>query len=64
MFPHQTVNHLFTRYYRGTNTTETDSGTGLGMAISKQLIALHNGSIRVQSKPGEGTVIRILLPLG
>ncbi len=59
----QTVNHLFTRYYRGTNTTETDSGTGLGMAISKQLIALHNGSIRVQSKPGEGTVIRILLPL-
>ncbi|WP_194287384.1 sensor histidine kinase [Gracilibacillus oryzae] len=59
----ETVQHLFTRYYRGTNTTESDSGTGLGLAISKQLIELHDGSISVQSKPGEGTTIRILLPV-
>ncbi len=58
-----TVQHLFTRYYRGTNTTDSDNGTGLGLAISKQLIELHNGSISVQSKPGKGTTIRILLPV-
>lgn len=59
----ETVQHLFTRYYRGTNTTESVSGTGLGLAISKQLIELHDGSISVKSKPGEGTTIRILLPV-
>ncbi|SHM77281.1 Signal transduction histidine kinase [Gracilibacillus kekensis] len=58
-----TLQHLFTRYYRGTNTTDLDSGTGLGLAISKQLIDLHNGSISVQSEPGEGTTIRMLLPV-
>lgn len=58
-----TVQHLFTRYYRGTSTTESVSGTGLGLAISKQLIELHDGSINVKSKPGEGTTIRILLPV-
>ncbi|MDX8045365.1 HAMP domain-containing sensor histidine kinase [Gracilibacillus sp. S3-1-1] len=59
----ETVQHLFTRYYRGTNTTDTNSGTGLGLAITKQLIELHNGSISVQSKLGSGTTIRILLPI-
>lgn len=59
----ETVQHLFTRYYRGTNTTESVSGTGLGLAISKQLIELHDGSISVKSKPEEGTTIRILLPV-
>lgn len=58
-----TVNQLFQRYYRGTSTKESSSGTGLGMAITKQLIKLHGGSIQVTSRPGEGTRFRILLPL-
>ncbi|MGF2614519.1 HAMP domain-containing histidine kinase [Rossellomorea vietnamensis] len=59
----QTVNSLFQRYYRGTNTSDSGSGTGLGMAITKQLVQLHQGSINVKSRPGEGTSIRILMPL-
>ncbi|RIW32522.1 sensor histidine kinase [Bacillus salacetis] len=59
----KTVNSLFQRYYRGTNTSDTGSGTGLGMAITKQLIQLHQGSINVKSTPGEGTSIRILMPV-
>lgn len=59
----KTVNSLFQRYYRGTNTSDSGSGTGLGMAITKQLIQLHQGSISVKSTPGEGTSIRILMPV-
>ncbi|MDZ5712670.1 sensor histidine kinase [Jeotgalibacillus haloalkalitolerans] len=58
-----TVNHLFNRYFRGTNTSDSGSGTGLGMAITKQLVQLHKGSINVNSKPGKGTIFRILLPV-
>ncbi|CAM3990587.1 sensor histidine kinase [Mesobacillus zeae] len=58
----ETVNKLFQRYYRGTNTSESGSGTGLGMAITKQLVEVHGGSINVKSTLKEGTVFRILLP--
>jgi two-component system sensor histidine kinase HydH len=38
-------------------------GTGLGLAIVHQIIESHRGDIRVESRPGEGTVFRIRLPL-
>jgi len=59
----ETLNRLFERYYRGTNTSSSNNGTGLGMAITKKLIELHGGSIKVKSELGKGTYIRILLPL-
>lgn len=59
----ETLNRLFERYYRGTNTSSSKNGTGLGMAITKKLIELHGGSINVKSESGKGTYIRILLPL-
>ena len=59
----ESLNNLFTRYYRGTNTSESGSGTGLGMAITKQLVQLHGGSINVKSTPEKGTMFRILIPL-
>ena len=40
------------------------SGMGLGLAISKIIIAAHNGSIDVASKVGKGTTVTIRLPLG
>ncbi|WP_282137154.1 sensor histidine kinase [Rossellomorea aquimaris] len=59
----ETLDKLFQRYYRGTSTTKTTSGSGLGMAISKQLIELHGGSINVTSAPGKGTKVRIIVPV-
>ena len=43
--------------------TTKERGTGLGLAITKQLIELHHGTIRIASRPGEGTTVTIRLPL-
>lgn len=59
----ETLNKLFQRYYRGTNTSDSSNGTGLGMAITKQLVHLHGGSIQVNSTPQKGTTVRIILPI-
>jgi signal transduction histidine kinase len=38
-------------------------GTGLGLAIVARIIEAHHGEIAVKSRPGQGTIIRIVLPL-
>ncbi len=57
------LKNLFERYYRGTNTEGNTNGTGLGMAIAKQIIEAHGGNINVNSKQGIGTSILIEFPL-
>ncbi|WP_274308982.1 sensor histidine kinase [Solibacillus daqui] len=52
-----TLDNLFERYYRGTNSEENTSGSGLGMSIAKQLTVAHEGEISVISKQGYGTEI-------
>ena len=57
-----TKEQLFNRYYRGTNTTEHTEGSGLGMAITQQLVHLHGGKIEVRSAVGQGTIFKIFVP--
>ncbi len=42
--------------------TRTAGGVGLGLAITKQLVELHEGTIRVISEPGNGTEMRFSIP--
>ncbi|MCE3256590.1 MAG: signal transduction histidine kinase [Nitrobacter vulgaris] len=42
--------------------TKVHAGSGLGLAIAKSLVNLHSGSMRLRSKPGAGTVVRVTLP--
>jgi two-component system cell cycle sensor histidine kinase PleC len=42
--------------------TKTYHGSGLGLAIAKSLASLHGGSMRLRSKLGSGTVVRVSLP--
>lgn len=55
------LKYIFERYYRGTNTNVSSESSGLGMAISKQIIDAQGGSIRVESTLGRGTDIDIIL---
>lgn len=43
--------------------TTKQSGLGLGLFTSKQIIAMHSGKIEVSSTPGTGTTFRVLLPV-
>ncbi|WP_407515404.1 response regulator [Tamlana fucoidanivorans] len=53
---------IFERYY-STNSNDKDSGTGIGLALSKRLVKLHQGEIKVESIEGVGTKFIISLPL-
>lgn len=44
-------------------TKPTGQGTGLGLSLSYDIIKAHGGEIQVESKAGEGTVFKIVLPL-
>ena len=53
--------YIFDRYYKGVNSNSSYKGSGLGMAIAKEIIIYHNGSINIESKVGVGTKITIVL---
>jgi signal transduction histidine kinase len=62
--PADEIPRLFTRFYRATSATEHHiSGTGLGLAIVRSITDAHHGAIEVDSTPGVGTTMRVLLPL-
>lgn len=55
---------IFERFYRAQDSsTRSRDGTGLGLAISKSLIEGMNGRITLRSKPGEGSIFTISLPI-
>ncbi|TKT87605.1 substrate-binding domain-containing protein [Dyadobacter frigoris] len=57
------VQHAFEIFYQGEGSYKT-LGTGLGLALSKELINLHHGRISVESEHGKETKFTIELPLG
>jgi two-component system NtrC family sensor kinase len=58
--PPENLDKLFDPFF---TTKEVGSGTGLGLSVSQGIVERHGGSIRVQSKPGEGSTFTIWLPL-
>jgi signal transduction histidine kinase/DNA-binding response OmpR family regulator len=58
----QDVEHAFDVFYQGHSSTF--KGTGLGLALSKELIQLHHGTITIKSEKEKGTLFEISLPIG
>jgi two-component system phosphate regulon sensor histidine kinase PhoR len=54
--------HVFEKFFRASNISETTQGTGLGLSIVKSIVEKHQGRIWLESSP-KGTTFTILLPL-
>lgn len=56
--------HLFERFYRVDSSRDRQSGgAGLGLAIAKEIVEAHQGSLKVQSEVGKGTKFTLSLPI-
>ena len=57
------VPHLFKRFYRvDTSRNNVSGGTGLGLAICHAVVDAHGGELSVESEPGQGTKLKVILP--
>ncbi len=55
---------VFERYFQGSRTIAGRPGTGIGLAIVKDLVELHGGRVEAWSQPGEGSILTVTLPRG
>ncbi len=63
--PKDRIDKIFDRFYQVDDThTREQEGTGIGLALTKELVDLQKGKIKVESKEGEGSTFTISLPLG
>lgn len=54
------LDNIFTRFYQ---TDERNQGTGIGLALVKELVELHKGTIKVDSKPSEWIRFSVAIPV-
>ncbi|MBS1506474.1 MAG: response regulator [Bacteroidetes bacterium] len=55
--------HIFSSYYQVRGSSSEIQGTGLGLALVKELVDLYKGRIHLESQLGEGTSIQVTLPI-
>ncbi len=57
------LDRIFEKFYRiKTEQTRSIAGSGLGLSIVKGIVDAHNGTVHVESEPGEGTTFIVSLP--
>ena len=62
--PEDQLPHIFDRFYQIDDThTRNQEGTGIGLALTKELVKLLGGNIEVTSKEGSGSTFKVSLPI-
>ncbi|MCK5148898.1 response regulator, partial [bacterium] len=57
--------HVFDRFYQaGEDYVKNQAGSGIGLALTRELVLLHHGEITAESKAGKGSTFTVRLPLG
>lgn len=63
--PENVIHRIFDKFYRvDASRSRHTGGRGLGLTLTKVIIELHNGTIRVESEEGKGTVFILHIPIG
>ena len=63
--PEAELPHLFERFHRVSGAkSRTHEGSGIGLALVAELVALHGGTVTATSQPGAGTTFTLTLPYG
>lgn len=57
------IKYIFDRFYRADRSRKRESGSGLGLSISRWIAEAHQGSIEVISQPAQGSMFTIKLPI-
>jgi PAS domain S-box-containing protein len=60
--PEEEMNFIFEPFYRASNSKHA-RGSGLGLAVVRDCLKLHKGEISFESKVGEGSIFKVVLPV-
>jgi signal transduction histidine kinase len=60
--PPEHLPHVFEKFFRIPGQSK-EGGTGLGLAIVQEIVTAHGGTIACESRQGEGTVVRLEMPV-
>lgn len=62
--PKDELPHIFERFHRVVGTRgRTQEGTGIGLALVKELATLHGGTVTAESEPGVGSTFTVIIPM-
>ncbi|MBT4034738.1 MAG: PAS domain S-box protein [Candidatus Marinimicrobia bacterium] len=61
--PQEDIERIFDKFYRVEREKREDEGTGIGLAIVKEIADMHNAKLEVESVVGKGTKFRVIFPV-
>ncbi len=62
--PPDQIDKIFDRFYQvGSSDTREHEGTGIGLSLTKELVNIYRGEIKVESEPGKGSEFTVVIPV-